>query len=162
MPQVSYELPVNAELQMVWDVLLNRIMRPDQFMSGVEDFRFLENEESHAIREVVTGGMALKERITIDEQLGQIRYELLDHPLFSGDVYNRLIPPAEDELYAKPMVSFVMNWQPLNEEARQVEEQFGQALEEGIRQAVLFVKQLAEEKNGNTPALNLPQEIVER
>jgi hypothetical protein len=144
MPQLTYHVPVDAELQTIWNVLLDRIEHPDRYLAGVESFSFPESEEDYAVREVLIGGMPLKERITIDERLGEVRYELLEHPLCTGDVYNALIPPAEDDPKAKPVVQFRMNWQPLNEDARAVEQEVLPVLEASLKDAVHYVRDLSE------------------
>src|SRR5690606_2426484 len=101
------------ELQTIWTVLLDRIEHPDRYMGGVESFRFTENTEDYAVREVtMPGGMILAEKITIDERQGAVCYQLLDHPLFEGHVYNELIPPDPTEPKAKPIVRFRMDWEP--------------------------------------------------
>jgi hypothetical protein len=135
---------VDASLQTIWNVLLDRIEHPDRYLAGVESFSFPESEEDYAIREVVIQGAPLRERITIDERQGEVRYQLLDHPLFVGDVYNSLIPPAEDDPKAKPVVQFRMDWQPLNAEAEAVEIEARDVLEESLQQAIQYVRDLAE------------------
>jgi hypothetical protein len=113
MPKLEYFVPVDAELQTIWDVLLDRIEHPDRYLAGVEAFSFPESEADYAVREVVIEGAPLRERITIDERTGEVRYQLLEHPFFTGEVYNELIPPADDDLKAKPLVRFRMDWEPL-------------------------------------------------
>jgi hypothetical protein len=144
MPKLDYHVPVDASLQTIWNVLLDRIEHPDRYLAGVESFSFPESEADYAVREVNIQGMTLRERITIDERQGEIRYALLEHPLFAGDVYNALIPPAEDDPKAKPVVQFRMDWQPLNAEAKVVEADSADVLEESLRQAVGYVRDLAE------------------
>lgn len=144
MPKLEYFEPVDAELQTIWTVLLDRIEHPTRYMVGVEAFEFLEGDETYAIRQVVIGGIELKEKITIDETQGEIRYQLLDHPLYTGDVYNALIPPAEDDPKAKPVVQFRMDWQPLNEEAQALDVQAKEMMQASLEDAVHFVREMAE------------------
>lgn len=144
MPKIEAHLPVDASLQTIWNVLLDRIEHPDRYLAGVESFSFPESEEDYAIREVLIQGATLRERITIDERQGEVRYQLLEHPLFVGDVYNSLIPPAEDDPKAKPVVQFRMDWQPLNAEAEAVEIEARDVLEESLQQAIQYVRDLAE------------------
>jgi hypothetical protein len=144
MPKLEYHVPVDASLQTIWNVLLDRIEHPDRYLAGVESFSFPESTEDYAVREVAIQGVMLKERITIDERQGEVRYVLLEHPLFSGEVYNALIPPAEDDPKAKPVIQFRMDWQPLNEEAQAAEVEYKDVLEDSLKQAVNYVKDLAE------------------
>ena len=144
MPKIEYFAPVDASLQTIWNVLLDRIEHPDRYMQGVDSFQFVESTEDYAVREILIQNFPLRERITIDERLGEVRYELLEHPLFRGDVYNALIPPAEDDPKAKPVVQFRMDWQPLNEEGQAVDVAGKEVLEESLKQAVHYVRDLAE------------------
>ncbi len=144
MPKLEYFAPVDASLQTIWNVLLDRIENPSRYMLGVDSCEFPESTEEYAVREVKIQGFPLRERITIDERMGEVRYQLVDHPLFQGDVYNALIPPAEDDPKAKPVVQFRMDWQPLNEEGQAVEVEGAPVLEESLKQAVHYVRDLAE------------------
>lgn len=144
MPKIDYYTAVDADLQTIWSVLLDRIEHPDRYLAEVESFRFVESTEDYAIRETVIRGTAIQEKITIDERQGEVRYQLLNDPLFTGDVYNALIPPAENDPQAKPVVQFRMDWQPLNEDAQRLEVEGSELLEESLKQAVHYVKDLAE------------------
>ncbi len=144
MPQLEHFEAVDADLQTIWRVLLDRIENPQRYLAGVEACDFPEGNEEYAIRELVIQGVPLRERITIDERQGEIRYELLEHPLYQGDVVNALIPPASDDPKAKPVVRFRMNWQPLNPEAEALDAQAGQAMKASLEDAVHFVKETAQ------------------
>lgn len=144
MPKLEYFVPVNASLQTIWDVLLDRIEHPERYMQGIDSFEFVESTEDYAVREILIQGFPLRERITIDERLGQVRYALEDHPLFQGDVYNALIPPAIDDPKALPVVQFRMDWQPLNSEAQSVEAEGAPLLAASLKDAVHYVRDLAE------------------
>lgn len=144
MPKLEYFVPVNASLQTIWEVLLDRIEHPERYMQGIDSFDFVESTEDYAVRELRLQGFPLRERITIDERLGEVRYALQDHPLFQGDVYNALIPPASDDPKALPVVQFRMDWQPLNPEAQATEAESREALEESLKAAVHYVRDLAE------------------
>lgn len=151
MPKVDYFTPVEASLQTIWDVLLDRIEHPDRYQAGVQSFSFPQSEDDYAVREIILESGSgqenperIVEKITIDERQGEVRYQLLDHPLFTGDVYTALIPPAQDDPNARPVVQFRMDWQPLNAEAESLEALSAQVLEESLKQAVDYVKSLAE------------------
>lgn len=144
MPKLEYFVPIDAELQTIWNVLLDRIEHPERYLAGVESFSFPESEEDYAIREIMMGDTPLRERITIDERQGEIRYQLLDHPLFTGDVYNALIPADTNDPKAKPVVQFRMDWQPLNDTAQAMEAESLPILEASLKDAVHYVRDLAE------------------
>ncbi len=144
MPKLDYDTPINADLQTIWNVLLDRIEHPDRYLAGVDSFSFPESKADYAVREVIIQGLPLRERITIDERQGEIRYQLIDHPLFTGDVYNALIPPASDDPKATPIVQFRMDWQPLNSEAEVLEIESREVLETSLKDAVHYVRDLAQ------------------
>lgn len=144
MPKLEYFVPVDAELQTIWSVLLDRIENPARYMGGIDSCRFVESEADYAVREIIIQGEPLQERITIDERMGEVRYQLVNHPLFAGDVYNALIPPASDDPKAKPVVQFRMDWRPLTPEAQAIESESVEPLTESIHQAVHYVRDLAE------------------
>jgi hypothetical protein len=144
MPNLETHVPVDADLQTIWRVLLDRIENPQRYLSGVESCSFPESEEDYAIREVIIGGVPLRERITIDERQGEVRYQLIDHPLFTGDVYNALIPPASDDPKATPIVQFRMDWQPVNETAQALEVEISDTMKSSMEDAVRYVKEMAE------------------
>lgn len=144
MPQLEHFEAVNADLQIIWRVLLDRIENPQRYLAGVDSCDFTEGNEEYAVRELMIQGVPLRERVTIDERQGEIRYELLDHPLYRGDVINALIPPASDDPKARPVVQFRMNWQPLNSEAEALDAQAAEVMKASLEDAVHFVKETAE------------------
>lgn len=145
MPTLDYYTPVDASLQTIWRVLLDRIENPDRYLTGVASFSFPESEEDYAVREIVfEGAPPLRERITIDERQGEVCYQLMEHPLYSGNVINALVPPAEDDPKAKPVVQFRMAWQPLNAEIASADADIKAVMEASIRDAVQYVKEVAE------------------
>lgn len=142
MPHVKYSLPVEAELQTIWNVLLDKVEHPERYMQYVESVRFLEDKEDYAIREIKTEDMSLQEKITINESLGEVVFELLDHPLFDGTVTHNVSP------LEPPVLTITMNWQPKNEEGIAVEKAAMNDITMGIEEAVKFLKATAE-RQGN-------------
>ena len=145
MPKIAFDMPVNADLQTIWNVLLDKIEHPERYQAGVEATRFPESTDTYAIREIqLPDNTVVKERITIDERMGEVRYELLDDAMFTGEVKNNLIPPAGDDPRAMPIVQFTMDWRPRNKEAMELELEFIPQLEASIQEGVRFIKDLAE------------------
>jgi len=144
MPHLTHHCSVNADLQTIWTVLLDRIEHPERYQTGVESVKFPESTEEYALRELIVEGVPLRERITIDEPQGEIHYTLVDDPLFVGGFCTALIPPAPDDPRATPVVQFRMNWTPLNDAAVMVEQEALPMLEESIKKSVSHVKDMAE------------------
>jgi hypothetical protein len=148
MPKIEHFEGVSASLQVIWTVLLDRIENPQRYMVGISNCLFPENTDDFAVREIHMGeesAVVLTERITIDEPQGTVAYELQNHPMFEGFVYNKLIPPAQDDAKALPVVLFEMDWKPKNNEASQAEAAALGDLSESLKLAVQHVKQLAEQ-----------------
>ena len=144
MPHLKAHMAVDADLQTIWRVLLDKIENPKRYLLGVDEVSFPESTEEYAVREMTMQGQTLKERITIDERQGEVHFELLDHPFYAGKVINALIPPAEDDPKAKPVVQFRMDWEPLNDEAQLLDQQAAGPMQESLEDAVRYVKEMAE------------------
>jgi hypothetical protein len=149
MPKLEAFVPVDADLQTIWRVLLDRIENPARYTVGVEQCHFVENTEDYAVRDLEMNGMVLRERISIDEAQGEVLYELVDHPLYSGTVVNALIPPDRNDPKAKPVVQFRMNWKPLTSDAQTLDSQNHALIEDSLKQGVHYVRDLAEHLQKN-------------
>jgi len=92
--------------------------------------------------------METTERVIIDMEGGEIRFELLEHPLFSGFIVNRVVPTSRQSPVAPQTLTFTVEWIPKTDEAdRSLREEMSQA----VQQAALVVKELAEEADGGEP-----------
>jgi len=116
-----------------------KIKKPGIIIQYVEGVRFLEDKED---REIETADMTLQEKITINERLGEVVFELLDHPLFDGTVTHNVSP------LKPPVLTITMNWQPKNEERIAVVKAAMDDITMGIEEAVKFLKATAE-RRGN-------------
>src|SRR6478609_2390883 len=144
MPKLDTHVAIDAELQTIWRVLLDRIENPDRYMMGVDTCEFVENTDDYAVRDLTIAGMVLREKISINEEMGEVRYQLVDHPLYAGDVINALVPADPKDPKAKNVVQFRMNWEPLNDDALAIDRDNKSVIEEGLKQGVDFIKNIAE------------------
>jgi hypothetical protein len=144
MPKLDTFVAVDAELQTIWRVMLDRIENPDRYVMGVESCVFVENTDDYAIRDLNIGGLVLRERISINEEMGEVKYQLVDHPLYAGDVINALVPADPKDPKAKNVVQFRMNWEPLNDEAVTIDRDNQSFIQEGLKQGIEYVKNIAE------------------
>jgi len=144
MPKLDTHVAVDAELQTIWRVMLDRIENPDRYVMGVESCVFVENTDDYALRDLNIGGLVLRERISINEEMGEVRYQLVDHPLYAGDVINALVPADPKDPKAKNVVQFRMNWEPLNDEAVAIDRDNKTFIEEGLKQGIEYVRNIAE------------------
>ncbi|MEG4207186.1 DUF1857 family protein [Microcoleus sp. Pol7_A1] len=145
MPHSTFSSPVNASLTTLWKILVEKLENPRSYIPDVEEVNFYEQNENGMLREIKVRGMILKERITINEQAREIKSTLVDHPLFSGDIFNKIELPSKNS--SDPLIlTFSRDWYPLNEEAEKVNEA---ELAAHMQQVLLHTKKLAEEHDGN-------------
>ncbi len=146
MRQISYSTEVNASLEIVWKLLLDKVEKPQEYIPGVIETKILERYDDGFLREIRTQGMVLKERITIDaptieEAHGEIRYLLLEHPLFFGQVVNRVVPSSVQSPVAPQVLTITVDWGPKDEDAEKI---IQAEMPAQIQKEVLILKELAE------------------
>lgn len=141
MRQITFSTEVHAPFETIWKLMLDRIEHPQDYLPGAENARIVERHENHLIREVKTRGMVLRERVAIDRNAFEIRYTLMDHPLFSGTVTHRAVPRSRQSPVSPVELTMVVDWVPKNEEAEQT---IRQNMPSEIQQEVLSLKEEAE------------------
>ena len=105
---VHYTTIVKASLEKVWQELLFKIEKPENFVPGVSNVIILEKNNNSVIRQmtITTEGIptTLTEKITSIPH--KVRFLLMDHPKFEGYVDNdiKAITDQETEL------TFTINW----------------------------------------------------
>ena len=105
---VQYATIVNASLEKVWQHLILKIEKPENFVPGVSDVIILERSQDFVIRKMsITTSenmTTLVEKITFAPY--KVRFLLLEHPKFEGYVDNdiKAISDNETELI------FTINW----------------------------------------------------
>lgn len=144
MPNVTCSQAVEADIQSIWRVFLDKVEHPQRYMAHVLETRFVEDQPDYVIREIDTEDMTLREKITLDERLGEVKFELIDHPLFTGHVLHAIIPPVPDLKNGLPVVTLTMDWTPKNEEGRAVEQAAQAEIVQNIEEATLYIKRMAE------------------
>lgn len=105
---VQYTTIVKASLEEVWQNLILKIEKPENFVPGVSDVFILDKND-----EVVTRKMTIttpENRTTLVEKITfvpyKVRFLLLEHPKFEGYVDNdvQAISATETEM------TFTINW----------------------------------------------------
>ena len=136
----SFSTPVNASMEQIWTLLVDKIENPQRYVKSVKKFQILEKYQDGVLRLMESGGMKLKERITVDESNREIKFALVDNELFSGEIINKITTSETDNTLT---LTFTQNWQPLKAEAQKIsEEEMAQA----IKNAVLHTKDIAEKE----------------
>jgi len=68
----------------------------------------------------------------------------VDHPFFTGDIINRVIPVSNNHPDDPLILTFTLDWKPFNEEAQKISPE---EVTQTIQQAVLETKNLAEQQD---------------
>jgi hypothetical protein len=87
--------------------------------------------------------MAIRERVTLNEREGTITYFMVEHPLFSGRVINRVVPTSVQSPVAPQRLSITVEWVPKDESAEKL---IQENMPEQIQREVVSLKEIVEEK----------------
>lgn len=105
---VHYSTIVNASLEKVWQHLILKIEKPENFVPGVSDVLILEKNEDFVTRKMtittLENATSLVEKITFLPY--KVRFLLLEHPKFDGYVDNDIKAISENETE----MTFTINW----------------------------------------------------
>lgn len=139
MPQASHSVMVRAPLERLWGLLLDKIERPQDYLPEVREVEILERQPGYLLRRMRVAEMELVERVTVFEKRHEVDYVLVDHPVYAGQVVNRIEELYETEEPGLPLrLTFALDWR--RKDGKPDEEDLGAA----IRQAVERTKALAE------------------
>ena len=141
MRKISYSCEVHAALDTVWKLLIEKVEQPQSYIPGVIQSRILQHYGNGVLREVKCEGMLIKEKVVIDKVHGEIHYFLLEHPLFTGRVVNRVVPSAVQSPVAPQLLTIEVDWIPKDEEAERL---IQSGIPDQIQTEVLSLKQRAE------------------
>lgn len=141
MRKISYSVEVHAALDTIWKLLLEKVEQPQTYLPGVIQSRILQHYGNGVLREIRGEGLLIKEKVVIDKPHGEVHYFLLEHPLFTGRVVNRVVPSSVQSPVAPQVVTFEADWVPKDEQA---ERMIQSAIPEQIQNEVMDLKQKAE------------------
>lgn len=107
MPRAVEKVLVKAPKDTVWELLLDKAENPQRYLEGILDFRVLGRGEGWLRRELqLEDAQWLRETVRIDPELGELSFQLEEHPVFEGRVVNRLEPAGPDAV----ALTFEMDW----------------------------------------------------
>ena len=141
MRKISHSCEVHAALDTVWKLLIEKVEQPQSYMPGVVQSRILQHYGNGVLREIKGDGMLIKEKVVIVKVHGEIHYFLLEHPLFSGKVVNRVVPSSVQSPVAPQILTIDVEWLPKDEQAEQL---IKSVIPGQIQSEVLILKQRAE------------------
>ena len=142
MRHISFSADIYASRKRVWGLMIDKVTNPGDYQPGVLEVRILERNNNMLLREVRTEGMVIRERVTIDEIHGEIRYLVLEHPLIAGVVVNRLVSTSVQSPVAPHRFTIEVEWAPKDDDAEKIVQTDMPAQ---IQQEVLSLKERAEE-----------------
>ena len=135
--QISHSEQINATLEILWILLLDKVQHPDTTIKEITHVEVLQKYDDGILRQMHTLGMTIRERITIDEQNKIIRFDLIENSMFTGYFINKV--EGSDE---KLTLIYEQNWIPITPQARELETKFPQILIKGVQE----MKELAEKQ----------------
>ena len=150
MHKISYSCEVHAPLDAVWKLLVDKVEKPQTYLPGVVQSRILQHYGNGVLRELKGDGLQIKEKVVIDKGHGEVHYFLLEHPLFTGRVVNRVVPSSVQSPVAPQLLTIEVDWLPKNEQAERL---IRTAIPDQIQAEALILKQAAEamEKETSQP-----------
>jgi hypothetical protein len=137
---------VQASLETVWNLFVDKIENPGRYIKAVTGSTIVARYDDGVLREMHTDKMTIRERITVDERERKVTFTLVDHPLFTGETTNQIIPAPRGAAATEPLtVRFVLRWEPRSEESEKIVTQ--KEIESVTHHAVLDLKTIAEERD---------------
>jgi alkylhydroperoxidase/carboxymuconolactone decarboxylase family protein YurZ/catechol 2,3-dioxygenase-like lactoylglutathione lyase family enzyme/limonene-1,2-epoxide hydrolase len=148
----TFSSPVDASFAAAWNVLLDKIENPERYNPEARDYKILEKCSNSILREMKALNMTVTEKIVWDEKTGEVRHTLVNNPHFIGQATNTVTRPANpNEL---PVITFTLDWEPYNEEARNIAQTIQPKVAQAIQQAVLNSKIIAEQQDAQRTISN--------
>ena len=109
MPFASFSLEVDATVETLWAVLVDKVENPTKFAPGVDSFEILEREGDTLLRTMVTAAGEVTERIRVDSAGLRVDSEFVDHFMYRGVTVKKIIRPDADG--EKPALTYTLDWE---------------------------------------------------
>lgn len=87
----SYGTIIHAQVDTIWQLLLDRVENPRKYQSRIQDSKIVERFSEGVVREMRIDDMLIRERIRIDDGELLIHTELLEHPYYLGTMETRIL-----------------------------------------------------------------------
>ncbi|GAB5471558.1 MAG: hypothetical protein Kilf2KO_45880 [Rhodospirillales bacterium] len=139
MPKASHTVEVKASLERLWALLLDKIEQPQRYVPGVVKVEILDRQPGFTLRRMKTEAFTAVERITVFEKRHEIDFVLVDHPLYAGQVVNRIEQLYDSQQPGLPLnLTFALDWRRTDGQPDRLD------MNDAIRAAVEQTKSLAE------------------
>lgn len=86
---------IKASKEKLWELLLDKIHHPDQYIPGIEEFEIKERAENEIVRTLFTEMDDVVELIIINPATFEIKTSLVRHSFMKGDLIQRIEETAE-------------------------------------------------------------------
>nr|WP_322661716.1 AtaL-like protein [Dendronalium sp. ChiSLP03b]MDZ8206788.1 AtaL-like protein [Dendronalium sp. ChiSLP03b] len=150
----TFSSPVNASWSTVWNVLLDKTENPGRYNPEARNYKILERHGNGILREMKVLNITVEEKITWNEQTGEIKHTLVNNPLFIGQAINAVMRPASNNPHEPVVISYTLDWEAYNEEGRKMAQTIQASITQAVKQAVLNTKTVAEQQsNGSQSAI---------
>ncbi len=90
----TYHTLVHAQPVTVWKLLLDEVENPQKYLHGVESAQIVGRSAEGIVREMRWEGMTVRERIIPEEKENLITHEFLEHPVYQGRFFTRVVPAS--------------------------------------------------------------------
>lgn len=87
----SYGTIIHAQVDTIWQLLLDRVENPQKYQPRIQDSKIVERFSDGVVRETRIDDMLIRERISIDDGELLIHTELLEHPHYLGTMDTRIL-----------------------------------------------------------------------
>ncbi|HEX2572688.1 MAG TPA: DUF1857 domain-containing protein [Polyangia bacterium] len=145
MPRAAFRTPVNAPASLVWQMMKEKIERPDLYVPGVERVEYARRVgpqcfERRMYANFGAGAHPIHELITYDDLTMTVVFKLVDDARFTGIVTNTVY-----EADGQVELEYTMHWSP-RPAARVSDGNW----DEIVRHAVLHACHMAEGRASNS------------
>lgn len=108
MLKTSFAIAVRATYATLWKILLDKAENPGKYVPGFLESEILERTSESTLCRLCTVDFDILERISVNETIHTVTFEVVDHPQYTGRLVNRIEPePSPD---GHPVLTYAMDW----------------------------------------------------
>lgn len=105
MTEATFTIDVQAPVDKIWSILIDKIRNPHNYVPNVTEVEILSDDETEVRRRMKVRGIELNEKILIDPDHQTVTFVLVDHPDFYGEIRNIISGPDD-----APFLTFSGGW----------------------------------------------------
>ena len=94
MPAKIIRTLVHAELQIVWNALMDSLENPQKYSPDIKECRVVKTAEYEFLREIHVFDTCYKEKISVNSVAKEICLEIVDHPVCFGKIVIKVVPTS--------------------------------------------------------------------